>query len=283
MCVRAPLALVLSGLLVLTVAPAAGAPRAKLWERWTAHDASSRAHIDHSLWDRLLKTYMRPHADGVNRVAYARVSQADRKGLADYLASLQSVRISAYSRDEQRAYWINLYNALTVKVVLDHYPVESIRDITLGWLTLVPGTGPWSKKLVSVEGERLSLNDIEHRILRPIWRDPRLHYAVNCASIGCPNLQREAFTPENSEALLTRAAREYVNHPRGAHVRGGRLIVSSIYHWFREDFDGSDKGVIRHLRGYADPALNARLDGVERIASHEYDWALNDVASAIGK
>ena len=85
----------------------------------------------------------------------------------------------------------------------------------------------------------MSLDDIEHRILRPIWRDPRIHYAVNCASIGCPDLFPEAITAANADAYLTRGARDYINDPRGAVVTGGRLTVSSIYKWFREDFGGT--------------------------------------------
>ena len=253
------------------------APRADLWERWTAHDPASTAVIDHAPWDQFLKAYVTPHADGVNRVAYARVTAADRKALADYVDRLAGVAIGAYGRDRQLAYWINLYNALTVKLVLDRYPVSSIRDIDIspGWFS----TGPWAKKLLAIEGEAVSLNDIEHRILRPIWRDPRIHYAVNCASIGCPDLRTEAFTADNVDALLTAGARAYVNHPRGARVDNGRLVVSSIYVWFSEDFGGNDEGAIAHLERYAEPELLSALAGVERIDDCVYDWRLNDAAA----
>ena len=166
--------------------------------------------------------------------------------------------------------------------MLDHYPVDGIRDIDIS-----PGLfadGPWDKKLVEIEGEDVSLNDIEHRILRPIWRDPRIHYAVNCASIGCSNLRPTAFTAANSDALLTAAAQAYVNHPRGARVEDGKLIVSSIYVWFQEDFGGNDAGVIRHLIRYAAAGLGTRLAGVTSIHTHDYDWGLNDaVGGAIGR
>ncbi len=208
-------------------------------------------------------------------MAYAHVSDADRKRLDRYIDDLTALAISAYSRDEQRAYWINLYNALTVQVILDHYPVKSIRQIKPNLFSV----GPWRKKLITVEGEQLSLDDIEHRILRPIWRDPRLHYAVNCAAIGCPNLQTEAYTAANADTLLDRGARAYVNNPRGVAFRNGRLIVSSIYEWFQEDFGNSDEGVIGHLRRYAEPPLAARLNGTKRIAGDGYDWALNDDAT----
>jgi hypothetical protein len=122
----------------------------------------------------------------------------------------------------------------------------------------------------------VSLDDIEHRILRPIWKDPRTHYSVNCASLGCPNLPAQAFTSSNLEQLLDDGARAYVNHPRGARVENGRLTVSSIYVWFAPDFGSGDAGVIAHLKQYAEPALKKKLGSVDRIADDEYDWALND-------
>ncbi len=250
------------------------APRSELWPRWTAHDPAATAAIDHAPWDRFLKTYVAPDADRINRVAYARVTTGDRAALVDYVDGLAGIAIGGHRRDQQLAYWINLYNALTVKLVLDYYPVASIHDIDIspGWFS----NGPWDKKLLTIEGEAVSLNDIEHRILRPIWRDARIHYALNCASVGCPQIKREAFTADNTEALLNAAAREYVNHPRGARIENGRLIVSSIYVWFVEDFGDSDEGVIAHLRRHAGPDLLAALAGVERIDDFAYDWRLND-------
>ena len=225
---------VASPLAGLTSLEALCAPRADLWERWETHDPKSSAEIDHQAWGRLLKTYIVTDSDGVNRFDYGAVSAGDRHALDRYIADLAGLPIDDFNRAEQRAYWINLYNALTIQVVLAHYPVESIRDIDIS-----PGffaDGPWGKELITIAGEDLSLNDIEHRILRPIWQDPRVHYAVNCASIGCPNLQKTPFTGRNAEAVLDRAARDYVNSARG--VRSGKdgLVVSSIYVWFREDF-----------------------------------------------
>ncbi|NIO40956.1 MAG: DUF547 domain-containing protein, partial [Burkholderiales bacterium] len=193
--------------LALVALPTTAAPKADLWERWTVHDPSAVTTIDHGRWDHFLKTYVSAFPDGVNRLAYARVSETDRKRLDRYIDDLVALPISAYSRNDQRAYWINLYNALTVQLILDHYPVKSIRHIKPHPFAI----GPWRKKLITVEGERLSLDDIEHRILRPIWRDPRLHYAVNCAAIGCPNLQTEAYTASNADTLLDRGAKTYVN------------------------------------------------------------------------
>ncbi len=130
-------------------------------------------------------------------------------------------------------------------------------------------------ELITIKGEALTLDDIEHRILRPIWLDARIHYAVNCASLGCPNLQRQAFTAANTESLLETAAREFINHPRGAKVEDGRLVVSSIYDWFEDDFGGNDRGVIEHLKIYAETDLRRALSNLDRISDDRYDWQLN--------
>lgn len=248
------------------------APKAELWERWAQHDPGDRRRIDHAAWDRLVATYTVPSDDGVRRFDYGAVSDADRAALGSYIDDLAAIPISGYTRSEQFAYWVNLYNALTVRVVLDHYPVATIRDIDIS-----PGLfadGPWGRELLEVEGEPVSLDDIEHRILRPVWQDPRIHYAVNCASIGCPDLQPEAFTADNAERLLAQGARDYVNHTRGARVDDDGVTLSSIYNWFAADFD-ADGGVLDHVRRYAEPGLRGRLDGVERIDGYAYDWSLN--------
>lgn len=248
------------------------APKAEPWPRWTTHNEVSTQRMDHSAWDGLLQRYVVPAEDGLNRFRYDGVTPADRKRLADYIGKLQAIKATAYSRAEQRAFWINLYNAATISVVLEHYPVKSIREIKLGGLF---SGGPWQAKWLSVEGEALSLDDIEHRILRPIWQDPLTHYAVNCASIGCPNLANRAYTVENTRALAEAGARAYINSQRGVWFKSGKLYVSSIYKWFRSDFGDSDAAVIAHLRKYATPELAKQLDSVQKISGDDYDWALN--------
>lgn len=258
-----------------TLAGAAqAAPKAELWDRWQAYDAESSLTVDHSAWDGFLQRHVRFGEDGVNLVAYGAVGGEDRDALRAYIADLETVPVRSLARQEQLPYWVNLYNALTVQVILDHYPVDSIRDIDIS-----PGffaDGPWGRKLATVDGEGVSLDDIEHRILRPIWGDPRIHYAVNCASIGCPNLQKRAMTPANAEQYMEEGAIAFVNHPRGARIEDGKLRVSSIYDWFEEDFGGNDAGVIAHLKRYARGALAAGLETVNRVSGDDYDWRLND-------
>lgn len=261
---------------ILYGASSRAAPKAELWARWQKHDPASRQKINHGDWDRFLKQYVvTADPSGIYRVRYHAVTVEDRKILKGYLQAMQAVAVSNYSRAEQQAYWINVYNAATVDVILSRFPVASIRDINIS-----PGLlarGPWGAKLFSVEGERLSLDDIEHRILRPIWKDSRLHYALNCASLGCPNLQAEAYTADNTEALLERGAREFINHARGVAIQKGRLQVSSIYVWFQEDFGGDAEGLMEHWQQYANPRLADALEKYSGGLAHDYDWRLNGV------
>ncbi len=249
------------------------APNADLWPKWQAHDAASKADIDHGEWSGFLEKYVSQNEKGVALVDYGAVTSADRVPLDNYIRRLSNIQISAHNRDVQLAYWINIYNTLTVQLVLDNFPVASIRDIKIS-----PGLfdrGPWDKALVTIDGERLTLNDIEHRILRPIWRDPRLHYVLNCASIGCPNLGGTAYSADQIEEQLDTAARDYVNSDRGVSVVDGQISVSKIYDWFVEDFGGTEQGVLEHLSIYAGPELDAQLVSIGGISGQHYDWALN--------
>ena len=242
------------------------------FEYWQRNNPDSVTSVDHETWNNFLSRYVRVSEDGVNRFDYRGVEPEDRARLDAYIATLEQVTVTNLAAAEQLAYWINLYNAVTVRVILDHYPVDSIRDIRFEW----PDQGPWKKKLATVEGAALSLDDIEHRIVRPIFADNRAHYALNCASIGCPNLQTRAYTGDNLEAMLESGAREYINHPRGARFDGGALIASSLFDWYEEDFGKNQRQVIEHLMQYAQPPLRERLEQTDAIDGFFYDWSLND-------
>ena len=266
--------IVLGGFLL--AASAYGAPKAHLWPRWQTHDPYSLIVVDHVDWDLILQRYVTTnHPSGINRFAYSSVNPKDRKILETYLQGLQAVDVSALNRKEQLAYWINLYNALTVNIILEHYPVKSIRDISLSKGLF--SKGPWDAKLLKIDGEELSLNDIEHRILRPIWQDNRIHYAVNCASLGCPNLQPMGYTSQNLEFLLEKAARDFINHPRGVSFGSNWLNVSSIYFWFQEDFGDSETKVVEHLKQHLSPENLKKLNKLrQKRLIHQYDWNLNE-------
>jgi hypothetical protein len=227
----------------------------------------------HTPWDGLLSRYLSDHPDGVSRFDYdaLRASEADSAALNAYIQALEAAQPSTMGEDEAFAYWANLYNAVTVRLIVEEAPERSIREIRpRPW-----SIGPWGVDRVTVEGEALSLDNIEHDIMRPRYQAALVHYAVNCASIGCPNLKSTAWRGENLKAELDIMARAYVNHPRGVTATERGVTVSRIYRWFREDFGGTEAGVIAHLLEYAEPELAAAIEADPNIAGHAYDWALN--------
>lgn len=259
--------LIAAGLVTLSVASA----QSKL-QVFDGADQSSERLVDHGTWDRILKSYVKTQDDGMTLVDYGAVSAADKAALKEYLAALQKEDPTSLNLDEAFVYWVNFYNALTVDIILDNYPVKSIRNIRSGLRA-----GPWQRELVTVKGVTLTLDNIEHGILRAFWDDNRVHYAVNCASIGCPNLLPRAFLADDLDETLDSAARAYINHPRGFSVDDrGRTVASSIYNWFKEDFGGDDAGIIAHMQNFASPETEETLSSISRIDRYDYDWNLND-------
>jgi hypothetical protein len=221
----------------------------------------------------LLKVAVKPDGTGYNRVNY-KTLVARKAELDGVVAAYESVSAKGLSAGEPKAFWINLYNATTLKVIVDNYPVKSIKDIKLGGGGLF-GSGPWSKKLVTVDGRALSLDDIEHKILRKQYNDPFVHYALNCASYSCPNLATVPYTAGNASALMRESAKEYINHPRGIDIKDGSITASKIYSWYAGDFGG--KGKLKdHWKGQASPEKAALIEAAA-ISSYTYDWSLNGV------
>ena len=176
----------------------------------TAFTKGSSVTVDHSAFDALLKAYVTPAERGLNRFDYKALKTEKQQALKAYIAALEKVNVATLDRREQFAYWANLYNAKTVDIVLDKYPVKSIKDISLGGGLIAAVTGgPWKAKVLRIAGREVSLDDIEHGILRPIFKDPRVHYAVNCASVGCPNIGREALSGARLDEQLDAAARAF--------------------------------------------------------------------------
>lgn len=252
--------------LAAMVAPA----RAADLSRFSRFDDASATTIDNGAWAEFLARYVK--AGEPARVAYAAVTPEDRAKLAIYLRNLEAVRPTTLNRAEAFAYWINLYNAATVKLILDHYPVSSILKIR-GRLFAI---GPWDREAATIEGAPLSFNDIEHRILRAYFGDNRVHYALNCASVGCPDLKASPWTGASLDADLDAAARRYVNSARGVAVEGGAIVASNIYQWFAGDFGADAAARIKHLERYADPARARALASMGKISRYRYDWSLNE-------
>lgn len=236
---------------------------------------SGTENFDHSALDRLLKSHIQPDGQGYNQVDYTSL-QARTSQLEAVVSSMIAADPRRLSRQNAHAYWINLYNAVTLLVVVRHWPVKSIKKINLGGNGIF-GSGPWKAKLMTIAGQELSLDDIEHEIVRPMFKDPLSHYGLNCASYSCPNLMTKAFTGENVGRLLAENARNYVNHRRGVFVDGGQITASKIYSWYADDFGG--KGKLKdHWLAFAAPK-KAKKVAAARLGNFTYDWSINDIRS----
>lgn len=236
-----------------------------------------------AVFEALIGRYARLGRDGVVRVGYAewQASGPDRAALAGVIEGLAQALAGALAPADRFAAWANLYNALTLRVVLDAYPIASIRDVKSkgAGLDFKALLGPWREKRVTVAGRALSLDDIEKGVLQPQMNDPRFHYMCNCASVGCPDLR--VWRGATLEADLDAAARAYVRHPRGLALTAQGLRASSIYQWYAQDFGGAG-GVRAHLAAYAGADLKAAL-AARPIAAYAYDWALNDAYDVKGR
>jgi Protein of unknown function, DUF547 len=239
----------------------------------TAFSPAGGGGFDHSAFNSILSGGVVPDAESYNRVNY-KALKSKSAALKAALVEMQAAIPSSCSKAEAKAFWINLYNAKTLDVVLDRYPIASVKKINLGGGGLF-GSGPWSAKILNVEGEELSLDDIEHRILRPLFKDPMVHYALNCASYSCPNLSASAFTAKNTAALMQASAAAYINHKRGVRVDRKAITASKIYSWYGADFGGKSK-LKAHWMKFAAPEKSAAIDAAQSV-SFSYDWKLNDV------
>ncbi len=253
----------------------AAAPVVDYWSVWDKSKESNTRVIDHSTFDAILRTYViSGHASGINRFRYGDVSRKHRKQLSRYIKSTTALDPRGYRRTEQKAYWLNLYNALTLELILDNYPVDSIENIP------GPGgradiNGPWDKKVATVARQKISLNDIEHRILRPIWQDHKVHFGLACSGLGCPNIQPEAFTGANSRKLLKKSAYEFVRHPRGVLLKNGKLYASKLFEWYKADFAKNDKKLLKVFARYSSDRDALYLLGFNGKIAYAHDWRIN--------
>ena len=243
---------------------------------WSISTESSQKQISHQIWQEVLdKNLIDKDASRVNLFKYGSISNTDKIKLRQYIEEMASINPREYTKSQQKAYWINVYNALTVQLILTNYPVESITKLGESIFSF----GPWDDDAITISGETLSLNDIEHKIIRPFFKDQRIHYAVNCASYSCPNLSGTAYTAKNTEDLLSQGACDYINHPRGVTFESDDLLLSSIYDWYIEDFGGNNNSLIKHLLSCAQPSLKRKLTQFQNNPGdidYHYDWRLNE-------
>ena len=233
---------------------------------------SGQNTASHAAFTNILQKYVSaPDGQGLTHFNYGglKANSADKAALDGYIKSLENTNPSSLSPNEQIAYYANLYNAVTVQVVTDNYPVTSIKK--LGPL----GSGPWKKNLLTINGKPSSLNNVEHDILRKQFPSPYVHYMVNCASVGCPNLLDTAWEARSLENERKKAAAAYINSPRGVQITPKGLKISSIFKWFKEDFGGKS-GTLQHIRKYARPELTAAIDNGAKVVDYGYDWSLNE-------
>jgi hypothetical protein len=231
--------------------------------------------FDHREWDELLSKYA---LDGGRRFDYAGLKKEESR-LRRYLDELASADLARLSRAELQALFMNAYNALTVATILDHvsnegvYEIESIRDIE----------NVFTREEHEVGGFRLSLDGIEHNILRPLFRDPRIHFGVNCASISCPPLPTRAFTGAGVDRELESAAERFFAQPEHVSVEEGSLVLNPILEWYGSDFTspgyrGAEATVAAFVRKYAAEDVRSFIDGRTGevpVRFREYDWRLN--------
>jgi hypothetical protein len=220
--------------------------------------------VDHSLYADLLRKYVK---DGV--VSYQGFQQEEKK-LGQYLKVLEDTDTTKLSRDEQFAFYVNAYNAWTIKLILSGYPgIKSIKD--LGSLF----KSPWKKKMCRIDGQIITLDDIEHNILRARFKDPRVHFAVNCASKSCPPLISEPYEGNILDQQLNTSTRNFLNNPERNRLEGNTLHVSKIFKWFKDDFN---RDVVAFFLRFAKGDLKRRLleaRGKIKVKYLDYDWSLN--------
>ena len=218
----------------------------------------------HQQWDKLL----RKHVNKTGLVNYKGFKN-DKAELDSYLKLLSSsAPQKSWSKDDQKAYWINAYNAFTVALILKHYPVKSIKDIA-GSIYKI--NTPWDIKFITIGGQKYDLNNIEHKILRNQFDDPRIHFALVCASISCPRLRDEAFTGSGINAQLEDAGKEFLNDKSKNNIRADKADLSKYFSWYKGDFikNGS-------LVDYVNKYSSTKITSKTKIGSLDYNWGLNE-------
>lgn len=219
---------------------------------------NAQQKFDHTSWDQAL--LLNVSDEGlVNYNGFMR----DSSLLYRYFQELSANKPNdTWSRDEQMAYWINAYNAYTIKLIIDSYPLKSIKDIK----------EPWDKKFFKIDGEWYSLNDLEHRILRK-FGDPRIHFAINCASFSCPVVWNRAYTAENLQTALDTQTEKFINDPTRNTITKTDVKVSKIFSWYKRDFRVNGSDVVEFINRYA----TTKIENQSNKGYRDYDWSLNEL------
>ena len=221
------------------------------------------ATIDHKLWNDILSK----NVSDEGLVDYQAIHE-NQNPLNEYLDMLSKNHPDeTWSLNESKAFWINAYNAYTIKLIIDNYPVKSIKDI--GGKIYKINT-PWDIKFISIGDEKYDLNNIEHGILRKEFNDPRIHFAINCASISCPVLRNEAYTSEKMDNQLDEQAKRFINDPTKNTITENEIKLSKIFSWFRGDFTKTNS-LVEFINKYA----LIKIKPTDAIDYLDYNWSLN--------
>jgi hypothetical protein len=263
--------------LAVVFAPIANAaPKAELIKFWDDSEPQSIMQVDHSAWQEILTAYVDDqHISGVNRFDYGSVTPADALKLKNYLSYLQKLEPRQLNSEEAKAFWINLYNAILVDKIVAAYESGSMRAIN----RLMNGgvdSRAWGRVEAEVVMQEISLNDIEHGILRPIWKDPRVHFAISTSTLGGASIQKTAFKGDNNEQLLEKAKVEFMQHPRAVRVTGNGLILNSVFDWYASDFGANADEVLAYVRDNTSDATRQAMLDLSR-PSFDYNWDLNAI------
>jgi Protein of unknown function, DUF547 len=237
---------------------------------------------DYRKYGEVLQTYVK---DGL--VDYVQL-QKNRTTIDSFVKELAGVRKEEYdtwTREKQLAFWINGYNGWFLKIVIDHYPIRGGKLLGIFYpensVQRIPGV--WDVVKTQMAGREVSLNTIEHRILRTIFKEPRIHFSIVCASLGCPVLRTEPFRANELESQLEAATRDFINNPSKVrwNQNTNRLEVSKIFDWFASDFRSAG-GVVSFIKRYASKELAEKITPDKKVAYLEYDWRLNERKARAG-
>ena len=214
--------------------------------------------LDYTSWKELLSANVDEKGD-VNYQGFI----ANKEKFNTFLELLSSTKITSdWTTNDKIAYWINVYNAFTIKLILDNYPTKSIKDIS----------GPWKQKFIKINGEELSLGEVEHEILRKQFNEPRIHFAINCASASCPPVLNEPYLAGNLNALLEQQTKNFINNQKYNKIASNKIELSKIFDWYRKDFEkNGNNSVVDFINKYSTTKISSKA----RRSFLPYDWNLN--------
>ena len=240
---------------------------------WQKYSNQSKQFVDHNSWAYLLKKYVIIASDNNHLFAYGDVTPEDKERLDVYIYNLSSFPIENLSRREQYAYWLNFYNALTVRLILSHYLILSIQDIKFGFPPFT--TDAFKEKLIDIRGVAFSLDDIRYKVLLQVFDDPRIHYGLCDAALGSPNIPISPFTGDWVDRMLDGAALDFINDSKGLFIENGALVLSRLFHKYSNEFGRNKVSQLSSIKNYIVPGTLKKINAKMPVR-YQFDWSLND-------